>query len=180
MNPIMKTLIVQTCVAASISALSVGASAAPVPILESVACSGDASGDENSPCFALPGISAFTLLGDLTTESTRSVDLSDFLQFSGLLSSISYDFTFSQSGDSLFGFTYDADSILNVFDSANPLGTAFADASGNIYAGVFVEDSATSAGAYSLAFSPVPIPATAALLGLGLIIGGATRGAKRS
>ena len=38
MNPIMKTLILQTCVAASISALSVGASAAPVPILESVAC----------------------------------------------------------------------------------------------------------------------------------------------
>ncbi len=171
----MKISIKHTLVAASIAAFCASASSAPLSILESVACSFDASGDENTPCFILPGISAFTFLGDLTPESSPSFDLSDFLQFSGLLANVGYDYTFSQSGASLFGFTYDADSILNVFDSSDPSGTALADASGNIYAGVFVEDSATSAGSYSLAFSAVPAPTTAALLSMGLLMGASAK-----
>ncbi len=171
----MKILILQTLAAASIAVLSASAAAAPLSVLESVVCSGDASGDESTPCFVLPGVSAFTFLGDLTPESSQTFDLSDFLQFSGLVSNAGYDYSFSQSGSSLFGFTYDADSVLNVFDATDPMGTAFADGSGNIYAGVFVEDSATSAGSYALTFSPVPVPATAALLGMGLLMGASAR-----
>ncbi len=171
----MKISLLQTLAAASFAVLSASASSAPVSILESVACSGDASSDEGTPCFVLPGISAFTFLGDLTPESNPSFDLSDFLQFSGLLANVGYDYTFSQSGASLFGFTYDADSILSVFDSTEPTGTTLADASGNIYAGIFLEDSATSAGTYSLAFSAVPAPTTAALLGIGALIGATSR-----
>jgi hypothetical protein len=167
----MKIAILQTLAAAAITLFSTTASSAPISVLESVVCSGDASGDDSTPCFVLPGVSAFVLLGDVTPESGQSFDLSDFLQFSGLLANASYDYSFSQSGESLFGFTYDADSVLNVFDSSNPIGTAFADASGNIYAGVFVEDSATIASPYSLGFSPVPAPTTATLLGLGLLLG---------
>jgi hypothetical protein len=171
----MKTLILQTLAAASLAALSMSASAAPLSILESVACAGDASGNDTTPCFVLPGISAFTIQADLTPETSNEFDLSDFFQFSGLLNSIGYTYTFAQAGESLFGFTYDADSVLEVFDAANPIGTAFTDASGNIFAGIFVEDGATSAGAYSLTFSPVPAPATAALLGAGLLIGISSR-----
>jgi hypothetical protein len=171
----MKTLILQTLAAASFAAFSMNASAAPLSILESVACAGDASGNDTTPCFVLPGISAFTFQGDLAPESRSELDLSDFVQFSGLLNSVGYNYTFAQAGDSLFGFTFDADSVLEVFDSTNPFGTAFADASGNIFAGVFVEDGATSAGAYSLTFSPVPAPATAALLGAGLLMGVSSR-----
>jgi hypothetical protein len=175
MKPILKTLCLQTLVATSFSALSAFAIAAPVSILESVACAGDANGDENTPCFVLPGISAFTFLGELTAEPNNNFDLSDFLQFAGLLNNVAYDYTFSQTGDSLFGFTYDADSVLEVFDAANPIGTAFADAGGNIYAGVFLDDSASNAGAYSLTFSPVPAPATAALLSMGILMGASSR-----
>jgi hypothetical protein len=171
----MKSLILQALAAASLSTLCLSASAAPLSILESVACSGDASGNDSTPCFVLPGISAFTFQGDLTTETNSEIDLSDFLQFSGLLSNIGYNYAFAQAGESLFGFTYDADSVLEVFDAANPVGTAFADASGNIYAGVFVEDSATAAGAYSLAFSPIPAPATAALIGGGFFMAAFSR-----
>lgn len=167
----MKTPIVKTLVAASLALSSLCLCAAPLSILESVACSGDASGFSESPCFVLPGVTSFIIEGDLTPEGSNAFDLSDFLKISGLLAGAGYDYGFSQSGTNAFGLFFDADSILEVFDSNTPTGSVLADAGGNIFAGFFLEEGATDPSTYSLTINAVPTPASASLLAMGLLFG---------
>jgi hypothetical protein len=167
----MKLPTLKALVATSLAVSSFCLSAAPLSILESVACGGDASGYPTSACFILPSVSSFVVQGDLTPEGSSNFDLSDFLTVSGLLAGVGYDFGFSQSGTSAFGIFFDADSILGAFDSSAPTGSVFADSGGNIFAGIFLEDDATNAATYALALNAVPAPATVALLGMGLLLG---------
>jgi hypothetical protein len=174
----MKTPIVKTLVAASLTLSSLCLFAAPLSILESVACSGDASGFSESPCFVLPGVTSFVIQGDLTPEGSNAFDLSDFFKISGLLAGAGYDYGFSQTGTSAFGLFFDSDSVLEVFDSTTPTGSVLADAGGNIFAGFFLEDGATDPSTYSLTINAVPTPTSAALLGMGLLLG--MTGARKS
>jgi hypothetical protein len=171
----MKTFLFRPLASAGVAMLFASAHAAPIPLVERMVCAGDASGNPDTPCFILPGIASFTLLGDLLSDNASEPDLSDFVQFGGLIANTLYDYSFFNPGERGFGFTYDADAIREVFDASNPLGSALSDAGGNIYAGFFLEDGTEKDAQYSLTLNAVPAPATAALLSLGLVIGAARR-----